>query len=252
MRVARLRSSPVKGLAQREVQSLALVPGGVEGDRRFVCVDEQGRRLYSLDLGPLARATATWDRAADTLEIRFADGSVLRDAVDLAGDELELRSSSGRRLAGRLIRGPFAPAISEAAGRSLRLVHVPVGEGSPGPVTLLGDGSVARLAEELGLDALDPRRFKMSVELEGVAAHAEDEWAGRSLRVGDAVLEVGGQVPRCALTTRDPDTGERDLDTLRVLLRYRGPMATGEPPFGVYAAVREPGAIAVGDAVELL
>jgi uncharacterized protein len=33
---------------------------------------------------------------------------------------------------------------------------------------------------------------------------------------------ITGPVDRCVVTTRDPDTGERDLDTLRLIKRYRG------------------------------
>lgn len=252
MRVARLRSSPVKGLAQQEVDALELVTGGICGDRRFVCTDEDDRRLYSLDLGRLATATARWDEARAWLAIAFADGEGVDGPVELAAEERDLRAPGGARMGGRRVLGPFSESLSAVANRALRLYHVPVGHGSPGSLTLLGDGSLARLAQELGLAALDPRRFKMSVELEGVDAHAEDGWKGRELRIGAATLEVGGQVPRCALVTRDPDTGERDLDTLRVLLAYRGAMSGGEPPFGVYAEVCAPGTIAVGDRVELV
>jgi len=57
---------------------------------------------------------------------------------------------------------------------------------------------------------------------------------------------------RCAITTQDPDTGERDLDTLRTILRYRG-FRAGDPEhkldFGVLGEVAVPGRIAVGDEV---
>ncbi len=252
MRIARLRSSPVKGLAQQEVDALELVTDGIAGDRRFVCTDDDDRRLYSLDLGPLSTATARWDETQGTLEIVLPDRRRVVDPIELADEERELRAPAAARMVGRRVLGPLAGTLSEVAGRTLRLYHVPVGHGSPGPITLLGDGSLARLARELGLAELDARRFKTSLELEDVAEHAEDGWEGAALRVGNAVLEVGGQVPRCALVTRDPDTRERDLDVLRALLAYRGPMSTGEAPFAVYATVREPGPIAVGDLVELV
>ncbi len=89
----------------------------------------------------------------------------------------------------------------------------------------------------------------MSIELDGVEAYAEDGWAGRELAVGEALLRIGGQVPRCVLTTLDPDTLERDADTLRAILAHRAPMAGGEPPLGVYATVVVPGTIRVGDPV---
>ena len=53
------------------------------------------------------------------------------------------------------------------------------------------------------------------------------------------------------MTTQNPDTGQPDLDTLKALARYRGDAETTEPlPFGVHAAVVEPGLVRVGDPVE--
>ena len=54
--------------------------------------------------------------------------------------------------------------------------------------------------------------------------------------------------PRCALTTRHPETGERDADTLRWLASYRR-ADDGEVYCGLYADVVEPGTVRVGDTV---
>jgi uncharacterized protein YcbX len=59
-------------------------------------------------------------------------------------------------------------------------------------------------------------------------------------------------VPRCATTTRDPSTGERDFDTLRAIEAYRGRRDDKKIDFGVYARVLEPGRVKVGDLVEPL
>jgi len=76
---------------------------------------------------------------------------------------------------------------------------------------------------------------------------------GRHVRIGGAVVRVGDEVTRCAVTTRDPDTATRDLDTLRVLADYRGRRESdGMVLFGVYAYVEQPGRVRVGDPVELL
>jgi len=116
------------------------------------------------------------------------------------------------------------------------------------PVTLVSDGSLARLAHEAGVP-VDARRFRMLLELAGCAEHEEDTWDGRRLRVGHVVLCVGGPVDRCAVTTRDPETGKRDLDTLRLIASYRG-RPRGSIDFGVYAQVERPGVVRVGDPVE--
>ena len=65
-----------------------------------------------------------------------------------------------------------------------------------------------------------------------------------------------GPVPRCNATTRNPDTGEKDLKTLRLIAEGRGmqPDEFGEEGLnlGAYADVVEPGVISVGDRVRLL
>ena len=100
--------------------------------------------------------------------------------------------------------------------------------------------------------ALDGRRFRMLVHLAGCEPHEEDGWDGRLLSLGEAVVRVGGPVPRCATTTRDPETGERDFDTLRAIKAYRGLRERKHIDFGVYADVVEPGRVRVGDPAELI
>jgi uncharacterized protein YcbX len=128
-----------------------------------------------------------------------------------------------------------------------------VGSGLNEPVTFVSDGSLARLAGEAGRTEIDSRRFRMLFELNGCEEHEEDTWEGGLLAVGDAVVRVGGPVARCAVTTRDPETGEPDLDTLRLIRSYRGQRSSdGAILFGVYGQVVEPGRVRVGDAVEPL
>ena len=63
-------------------------------------------------------------------------------------------------------------------------------------------------------------------------------------------MRVTGNVGRCALTTRNADTGVVDFKTLHHLAAYRRATETTEPlPFGVYAHVLEPGRVRVGDLV---
>jgi hypothetical protein len=99
--------------------------------------------------------------------------------------------------------------------------------------------------------AVDERRFRMNFGIDGLGEHQEDEWLGRRVRLGEAVVVPQGHVGRCAVTTQNPDTGAPDLDTLKALAAYRpGADATEPLPFGVHAAVAEPGRVRVGDTVE--
>jgi len=92
----------------------------------------------------------------------------------------------------------------------------------------------------------------MTIGVDGVEPHAEDGWIGEQVRVGGAVVAVRAHVGRCAVTTRDPDTGFRDLDTLGAIAEYRADVVTRELlPFGVWCEVVEPGRVAVGDVLEV-
>jgi uncharacterized protein YcbX len=125
--------------------------------------------------------------------------------------------------------------------------------GSRAGASLVSTGSLRALGEAAGATApVDGRRFRMTVGVDGVEPHAEDGWMGGRVRVGDAVVVVRGNVGRCAVTTLDPESGVRDLDTLGAIAAYRAGVPTDEPlPFGVWCEIVEAGRVAVGDAVEV-
>ncbi len=103
------------------------------------------------------------------------------------------------------------------------------------------------------MTSLDGRRFRMNFGIDGVPPHAEDGWLGRRVALGEAVVIPQGNVGRCVVTTQSPSSGQTDLDTLKALAAYRRDVETTEPlPFGVHAAVVEPGRVRVGDLVEPL
>ena len=62
--------------------------------------------------------------------------------------------------------------------------------------------SLAALARAAGEPGVDARRFRMLVEIDGVAAHEEDAWIGTTVRIGAALVRVAGHVGRCSITTR--------------------------------------------------
>ncbi len=246
--VAMLSVAPVKALGLHHPGSVELTVVGVAGNRQFYLVDEGGRLVGGVRHGPLVRVASEVEGARLTL--RFPDGS-------LAVGDVELRDSVttdfwGRPVEGRLVHGPWSDALSDYAGSHLRLVRAERDDAwDIEPATLVSLASCARLGDELEAE-VDPRRFRMLLTIDGCAAHEEDGWNGRAIRVGEAVLRVGGPVPRCAVTTQDPATGVRSLDTLGAIKRYRGarPADGKSLDFGVYATVEQPGRVRVGDAVE--
>jgi uncharacterized protein YcbX len=169
-----------------------------------------------------------------------------------AGDGARIHSTVGSlEIRAGVVEGPWTGPLSDLAGEPVRRARAVDGvETSAAPVTLVSDGSLQRVARQAGVTSLDARRFRMLFELARCGEHEEDGWEGRLVRLGDALVRVGSGVVRCAVTTRDPETAQRDIDILRHLAEYRGRGDDGGVLFGVYAAVERPGRVRVGDAVE--
>jgi uncharacterized protein YcbX len=251
-RVAWISLTPVKATKLHLVDEADLLESGVRGDRRFYLISERGRLVNDHD-GPLQLVHAEYEEEADALSMRF-DGTVVAAEVE-RGEEVETTFHKRPRRV-RLVVGPWAAALSDVVGAPVRLVEpeLPAQDrGRGGAATILGTASLSRLAAQLGVEAVDRRRFRMNFGVEGMDAHAEDAWRGRRVRIGEAVVIPQGNVGRCAITTQNPDTGRPDLDTLKALAGYRLSVETTEPlPFGVHAAVAEAGRVRVGDPVELI
>ena len=255
-RVAWIAIAPVKALGLVSLDRVWLDTFGVAADRRFVLVDSSGRLVNGKRAPSLSAVVPDYDAEAERLALRFADGSVISAAVELEPPGVEI-SLFGRPTPAHVVRGPWGAALSAYVGLGVRLVRLDrPGDGVDRPdggATILSVAALDGLARAAGIAArVDGRRFRMLFGVAGVPAHVEDGWIDRPVRLGDAVVVPEGNVGRCVVTTRHPDTGEPDLDTLRILQGYRGDLPTSEPlPFGVWASVRKPGIVSVGDGVIL-
>ncbi len=254
--VTRLSIAPVRSLALEHPTEIELTPRGVAEDRRFYLIDERDHLVDRIVAGRLTQASAHTDPAAETLRVTLPDGAVIEGDVRL-GEGLET-PLHGRTAVGHEVIGPWAEALTPLAGRPVRLMRTDRigGTRRAHPASIIGQGSLDELARQLGVPFVDSRRFRMLIELDGTVPHEEDDWIDRRIGLGETILRVTERDPRCAITMQDPDTGERDLDTLRTILRYRGPLpdSHGAPKamLGVLAEVEQPGRIRVGDAVRLL
>jgi uncharacterized protein YcbX len=250
--VARFSIAPVRSLGLEHPASIDLTAAGVVEDRRFYLTDEADRLVDRLVVPSLVQVGAHTDPEATQLRLSFPDGAVVDEPLRL-GPPVETVVHK-RDVAGHIVEGPWASALSDYCGRPIRLIRCDrVGGTRKGhPATLITDGSLEVLGDHLGVGAVDGRRFRMLIELEGGAAHEEDTWVGGRIGLGEVVLQISAPVPRCAITTQDPDTGERDLDTLRTIIAYRGLTDDRNIDFGVYGEVERPGIIRLGDSVEVL
>jgi uncharacterized protein YcbX len=250
VQVSRISIAPVKGLALVHPQEVLLGRRGVGNDRRFYVVDADGRLVNNKTCGELVQVRPEVSVDASRLTLVFPSGEAVGGEIGL-GDAVET-SFYGRPVSGRFVQGPWSEALSDHAGRPLRLVRTD----EPGAaidrthvVSLISDGSLAALGRHAGVDGVDGRRFRMTIELEGCREHEEDGWIGGEVAVGEARVRVTGPVGRCLVTTRNPETGVSDLDTLRALAAYRTLREGKSFGCGVCGDVLEEGVVRVGDAL---
>jgi uncharacterized protein YcbX len=237
--VTSLAIAPVKGMRLAAADQLDLGPHGPPGDRAFLVVDEDDRLLLTTRTPALLGVAPRWD--GEKLSLTFPDGREVAAVLD-PGRPATTANYEGRPIAGGIVEGELAEALSEHLGRRVRLLaRDPAQRGADdAPVTLMSEASL----NALGIP--DARRFRMTITIDGVDAWEEHGWGGREVAVGDAVLRVTEPVPRCAVTTRDPDSGRRDHPTLKTLANLRGKR---DVTFGVWCEVIAPGRVRVGDAV---
>ena len=104
------------------------------------------------------------------------------------------------------------------------------------------------------LTALIPRsawrilrhRWRSNIWIDGQAPWAEFNWIGKDIAIGGAILRVKEPTTRCISTAANPDTGQRDADTLGALQHF------GHQDFSVLAEVIQDGTIAIGDSLQVL
>lgn len=261
-RVSALRTYPVKGCAGYALPEGMMSSAGLQHDRSFLVVSDEGS----------ARTQREQPRLALIQPVLSADGSRLvlhapgRDAVgidvDTAGQRREVK------LFGTDYRGidqghVVAGWLSETLGVGSRLVRVPPEHDrktdghTPGTsayadscaVHLVSEASLAELNRRLTAKGSGPvpmERFRPNIVVSGHhEPHEEDRL--RLLRIGTAELGYAKLAVRCVVTTVDQDSGAKSgPEPLRTLAEYRR-APEGGVVFGSKFAVTGTGTLAVGD-----
>ncbi len=222
------------------------------GDRRFLCIRDDGTRLSGISKASLIPIRASHDETSHRLSLTFPDGTVI-DGDDRSIGPVIPVALFDRVIPVRAVDPALTDALRARVGDDtliLARVDEPEYAGGTHRVSVISRASVEDLAGRMRQGALDTRRFRMLIEVGGLDPYEEDGWQGRRLRVGDGVVRLGDRMPRCVMTTLDPDTGAQNAPVLTALARYR--RVGSQPVLGVYGDVERPGTMAVGDPVEVL
>jgi uncharacterized protein YcbX len=166
-----------------QLQSVALGPDGVPGDRLIQVRDGRGRTVTSRSRPQLLLHRGSLDANQEAQ----VDGRPWRSAA--VGDEVAAAAGPGARLAAEAGIGRFDVL----------------------PLLVATDGAIAALGT-------DRRRFRPNLILGGVSGLAERGWEGQTLEIGEAQIRLVTLRQRCIMVTFDPDDARQDVE---VLLRIR-------------------------------
>ncbi|MBE7939467.1 MULTISPECIES: MOSC N-terminal beta barrel domain-containing protein [Ramlibacter] len=272
-RIARLFCYPVKSCAGVELAQADLAETGLDLDRAWMVVDEDGEFVSQRELPRMAlvrpqiklsevvlRAPGmlALHLAVDTVEsprrVRVWDDEV--DAWDMGDLAAQWFSDFlGQRL--RLVR--FDPEVRRLSSRQWTGTLEAPNQFSDGfPLLVVSEGSLAELNRRLaeaGHAAVGMERFRPNIVLAGLEAQDEDRLGALRILTGDAevLLRPVKPCPRCPMPDIDPATGVPSPEVGDTLRRYRANERVGDAvSFGMNAVIVAGVGqrLAVGQAVE--
>lgn len=239
-RIARLFVYPVKSCAGVEVSEALLTETGLDLDRAWMVVDEQGEFISQRELPRMAlvRVVLKYSevvlRAPGMLALHLAIDAVEEPVkVRIWGDEVRAYDMGkiaaqwfsdflGRKL--RLVR--FDPDERRLSDRKWTSGAEALNQFSDGfPLLVASEGSLAELNRRLaqaGHEAVGMERFRPNIVLAGLEAHDEDRIDVLLIAAQEQVqLRLVKPCARCPIPDIDPATGLASPQVSAILRTYR-------------------------------
>ncbi len=263
VRIAGLYVHPVKSCAGVALDKSLLVETGLELDRAWMVVDEQGRFVTQREL-PRMALVRPLRPAMKALELVLqAPGMrALHLEIDSAGARCRVRVWQDE-VAACDMGNLAAQWFSEFLGRRLRLVRFEPGQrrlsnsrwtGEIEAENAFSDGYPILVATQAGLDEVNRRlataghplvtmeRFRPNLVLDGLDAHGEDHVHELDFDTPDGPVRLRLVKPcsRCSVPDVDPATGSQGHAVSDVLAAYRADARLdGALTFGMNAVIVE-------------
>lgn len=269
--LASIHVYPVKSLGGMSPDSWPLGRRGLEFDRRWMLVDEDGRFISQRECSSLALLQA--EVSPSGLKIHDRRGRMPDLIIPMA------RAQSGvpidvtiwqDSVVGLQVGMEVDRWFHEALDCLCFLVYMPESTlravdptyAQAEDVTGFSDGFPFLIAQQASLEDLnrrlpypvEMRRFRPNLVISEGKAWEEDTWA--RVQIGAYSFRTPKPCARCQIVTIDPDTGEQGKEPLRTLAGFR--QQGHKILFGVNACVdletqeNEPAIIRVGDTFSIL
>ena len=262
MHLKELHIYPIKSARGISLKTARLDARGLELDRRWMLVDENGSFLTQRKIPRLA-----------LLHVEVREGHLAVQTDGLQELTVPFRPESGVARRVRVWEDTVdafdagddaARWFTSMMGRSCRLVHMAdeahriadlryarqeslVSFADAFPLHLSSQGSLddlnSRLAEPVTMD-----RFRPNLVIDGCSPYEEDTW--ERIQIGPTTFHVAKPCARCAVPTVDQVTGKRGVEPLRTLESYR--TRNGKVHFGQNLIHEGKGPLRVGDPLTVL
>lgn len=270
-KITEIWTYPVKGLAGISLKEATVELRGLQYDRRWMVVDENGQFVSQRGFPKMALIGTAIEGGMLRIFDRKQPENGISVSLDLQRNEkdettmVEVWSSRCRANRMDTLADEW---LSEMLSEKVRLVSMPDqtkrptdGRYAPAgqlvsfadamPYLFIGQSSLDDLNRRLP-DPIPMNRFRPNIVFEGGQPHEEDHWS--DFRVGDVSFRGVKNCGRCVVTTTDQDTGVRNAEPLKTLATYR--KRNNSIYFGQYAIWTDTSAqaprVKVGDYISLL
>lgn len=265
--LASIHCYPVKSLGGFSLPEARLTDRGLEHDRRWMLVDDNGVFITQREVAAMACLhTAPLAHGFRVTDIRTGDAIDLPWWLD-TGEELAVRVFDDALTAVRA-DATISAWFTERLGTSMHLVFMPdrshrnVDPAYAQGITSLSDGYPYLILSQASLDDLNARirsygepgadlgmeRFRPNLVIAGGEAFQEDGW--KEITIGTARFALVKPCGRCVIPTTDQRTGERGKEPTRTLASYR--KRGNGVYFGMNAMATEGASVRVGDPVSMV
>lgn len=261
IKLSQLAIYPIKSTSQISLQQARLSPFGLEMDRRWMLIDEQGYMLTQRKHPKMCLIKSTLENKR--LVVSAPDMPAL--SLDINDTNMQIKASVWEDSCNAYDCGPQAAEwFSSVIQSPTRLVFFPDNEvrqvdldyAQQGDITAFSDGFPYLLIGQSSLDdlnsrlssAVDMKRFRPNLVVAGSAAFAEDNW--KKIRIGDITFRLVKPCSRCSIPSINPDTGEQSAEVVKTLAGYR--MRENKILFGQNMIAEGSGELRLGMEVEVL
>lgn len=233
---------PIKGIGREPVTGATLTEGATFPGDRIWAVAHDAAKLEPEGwsrCGNFARAAKAPSLMAITSQTG-PDGQITLTHPDRPSLTLSLPTDDA---ALRDWLAPLYPDNRPPLAQTVTAAPRGMTDSAFASISIMNHASRRALEQKAGV-SLAPERFRGNIWIDGAAPWEEFDWVGKTLTIGGATLRVEEPITRCLATHANPETGQRDIDTLTLLERD-----WGHQEFGVNAVVLQGGDIAIGDTV---